>query len=96
LKKFLNIDNGYIAENAIQEKKGLLLSFENLDAIVMVDNINKVEWISEDDLREPPDTASDILKEFTTYLVCTKSKPIVVISGQKILTSDLWNQYREE
>lgn len=95
LKKFLNI-HSVDHRNDSQEKKGLLLNYEEFDAIVVVDSINKVEWIPEEDLREPPDTTPDNLKEFTNFLVYTKSKPIVVISGEKILNSDMWNQYKEE
>jgi len=93
LKSFLNNSSENSAND--NEKKGLLLHYENCDAIITVDKINKVEWIPEEDLREPPDTTPDRLKEFTSYLVYTNRKPIVIISGEKILTSEVWNMFKD-
>jgi len=94
LKNFLEIYSE--SKKNGSDKKGLLVNYKNLDAIVLVDNINKVEWIPTDDLREPPDTTPDNLKEYTTNLVYTKNKPIVVISGEKILNSARWSAFQEE
>lgn len=93
LKAFLN--NSGISSVNNDEKKGLLLHYDNSDAIITVDKIRKVEWIQEDDLREPPDTTPDKLKEYTSYLVYTSLKPIVIISGEKILSADVWSIFKE-
>ncbi len=93
LKLFIN--NSGEKNEVDKERKGLLLHFENNDAIITVDKIQKVEWIPEEDLREPPDTTPERLKEYTSYLVYTNHKPIVIISGEKILTSEAWDMFKD-
>ncbi|HON57774.1 MAG TPA: hypothetical protein PLJ38_12220, partial [bacterium] len=64
--------------------------------VLLVDKIEKVDWITEDLLREPPDTTPENLKEYTSYLVYTDGQPIVIISGEKILKSEIWSEFNEK
>ncbi len=99
LKSFLGFQGESIDIEKIiksKEEKGLLVHFEDVDGVLLVDKIEKVDWITEDLLREPPDTTPENLKEYTSYLVYTEAQPIVIISGEKILKSEIWSEFNEK
>jgi purine-binding chemotaxis protein CheW len=82
--------------NEQNKRNGLLIIDNNIEILLMVDVIEKVLWLSEDELLELPDTVDDNIRKYTKNLVYTNSKPLTIISAKKIINDEIWEQFKSE